>query len=260
MGWFDDDDVQVYDASGTCMDCKYWSNMAWCYTGDATVYAKWTLNAYSILYYNRSYTKFIEQIIPAGTTGTIISDIPKANGYTCIGWSTSFDAHSVEYSAGDSITLTDDIILYPVWRTWTYTLSYDKNGGKGTLPSEKNISGDNGVIVESGNLTGQGAKFVCWNTEPDGSGNIYYPGDLFNEAQDGGTAILFAIYINTEVYAYKNGTIECVEFIEDENCTQPYITKDGCIVAKKFVEHDNEIWISFGIIYAKSFIERVRSY
>lgn len=225
-------------------------------TSSQTLYAQWELNGYTITYEWLQGT-YAEQVIPVNTTGQVLSSIPIRSGYTFLGWCGTSDGETVDYLPGDNIRIDSDIVLYAVWDMWVYYVSFDANGGElGTIPSTLTAFGDNGVVLPETNLYSIGYKFLCWNTEPDGSGNIYYPGDLFNEAQDGGTAILFAIYINTEVYAYKNGTIECVEFIEDENCTQPYITKDGCIVAKKFVEHDNEIWISFGIIYAKSFIEK----
>lgn len=256
IGWFDVDNEQVYDASGNCLNCKYWSDSTWCYDGDITVYAHWTLDGYTITYYDLDGTVFAQQIVPAETTETLFAKVPTHKGLSCIGWSISQGEGAIDYYPGDNITLTSGISLYPVWRLWEYTLHFDANGGKGQVPKDESMDGYAIYTFEESTLTAPGRKFIGWNTESDGTGNMYYPGDYFIDHQDGGTVTLFAMYQNTEIYFYKDGTIECIEFIEEENCSAPYFTKDGNIVALSFIEHDGDIMFEHGTIYAKVFKEK----
>lgn len=62
----------------------------------------------------------------------------------------------------------------------TYTVTYDANGGNGTL-EDQNSPYSPGATVTTLNNTFQrlGYLFNCWNTEPDGSGTGYDEGDTF---------------------------------------------------------------------------------
>lgn len=51
---------------------------------------------------------------------------------------------------------------------------------------------DSAVYINSSEPVKKGYTFKGWNTKSDGSGTTYYPGDLYNETQDGGTVTLYA--------------------------------------------------------------------
>lgn len=267
VGWFDVDNVQVYDVKGNCLNgSKYWSNSTWCYDGDVTVYAHWLLEGYTITFYDfDGTTVFAQQVVPPETTVTLLNQVPTHNGLSCSGWTIMSGAaiiqgegtQTIYYFPGQNITLRSDISLYPIWDLWKYTLHFDANGGMGQVPKDESMDGYYTTYVFTEvSLSGASRKFIGWNTELDGTGTMYYPGDYFTDHQDGGTVTLFAIYQNTEVYFYKDGTIECIEFIEEENCTSPYITKEGNVVALKFIEHDGNIMFEHGTVYAKKFVEK----
>ena len=69
----------------------------------------------------------------------------------------------------------------------TYTVTYNINGGTGTVPVDA-ATYDNGDAVTVLGMTAV-TGFVCWNTKADNSGNAYDVGDTFN------------IYQNTTLYA-----------------------------------------------------------
>lgn len=79
------------------------------------------------------------------------------------------------YETGKSWTwnYTNDITLYAQWAANEYTISYNVNGGKGSVNRvmatyDKDIPLDNG----SG-LSYEGFKFAGWNTKADGSGQQF---------------------------------------------------------------------------------------
>ena len=58
------------------------------------------------------------------------------------------------------------------------SLSYDANGGTGTMES---ITGDVGSksVIEQNGFARSGHTFTGWNTQADGKGTAYKPGDIF---------------------------------------------------------------------------------
>lgn len=71
----------------------------------------------------------------AGDTVTIPWNIPQAEGYTFLGWSTTENATTANYHPNDTVTITDtDISLYAVWRENMVSITYPTSlaGGKVT--------------------------------------------------------------------------------------------------------------------------------
>lgn len=65
-----------------------------------------------------------------GDTVTIPWNIPRAEGYTFLGWSTTENATTADttYEPGAAVTLGDtDISLYAVWQAKNYTITYTPN-------------------------------------------------------------------------------------------------------------------------------------
>lgn len=65
-----------------------------------------------------------------GAITTLSSTIPTRTGYNFLGWSTSDTATTASYTAGESVTLNSDTILYAVWKLKTYIVTI--NAGEGT--------------------------------------------------------------------------------------------------------------------------------
>lgn len=52
---------------------------------------------------------------PFGASTAITDHVPTLDGYTFVGWSTGKSAVEAEYLPGDTITVSGDVTLYPVW-------------------------------------------------------------------------------------------------------------------------------------------------
>lgn len=59
-----------------------------------------------------------------------------------------------------------------------YSLSYDANGGMGTMGAEAGVAGTTVTVAQNG-FTRDNYTFTGWNTQADGKGDAYKPGDSF---------------------------------------------------------------------------------
>ena len=118
----------------------------------------------------------------AGESVTVAENVFTRNNYTFTGWNTQADGKGTAYKAGDSFTLTDkDTVLYAQWSKNApaqVNVSYDANGGTGTM---KSITGDVGskIVIEQNGFARSGYTFTGWNTQADGKGIAYKAGDSF---------------------------------------------------------------------------------
>jgi uncharacterized repeat protein (TIGR02543 family) len=245
------------DASGT--GTSYTAGGTYSKNENVTLYAQWALDTYIITFDNNGGAEgpSSQQINAAG--GVLTIQTPKMTGYTFVGWDTSPDSITPVYLPGDQIFINSNITLYAIWDAWNYILTFDINGGYGTVPADVILLGsDKAIIGDERPLSTGSLAFMCWNTLPNGFGESYYPGDEFSAPIDGGIITLYAMYCNTDMYLNSDGTIECLEFIEDTTCDFPLFKKTGNIIAREFIEHDGEITIKGGLIFAKAFIEKAR--
>ena len=88
-------------------------------------------------------------------------------GYTFQGWATS-SSGSVVYSDGATYSTNADITLYAVWRANTYTITYNANGGEGTMASSTKSYGS-AITLRTNTFTREGYTFKGWATSANGS-------------------------------------------------------------------------------------------
>ena len=118
----------------------------------------------------------------AGESVSVAENGFTLNNYTFTGWNTQADGSGTAYSAGASFTLTaENTVLYAQWSKNApaqVKVSYDANGGAGTMES---VTGDVGseIVVQQSGFTRSEYTFTGWNTQADGSGTAYKAGDSF---------------------------------------------------------------------------------
>jgi uncharacterized repeat protein (TIGR02543 family) len=80
---------------------------------------------------------------------------------------------------GADVTKKNGFIKITITPPAYYTLTYDANGGSGTMAED--ISDANGhVEIAENTFTKEGFTFSAWNTAADGSGTSYAPGDIID--------------------------------------------------------------------------------
>ncbi|MDC7242125.1 MAG: InlB B-repeat-containing protein, partial [Spirochaetales bacterium] len=101
--------------------------------------------------------------------------------YTFSGWSL-IDGGAVDYFPGDSFQFPgSSVVLYAVWSEDSYTVTYDGNGFTGgTLPSAQSSTHADVLALSLNELTRTTYNFIGWNSEADGSGTFYSPGQELN--------------------------------------------------------------------------------
>ena len=106
-----------------------------------------------------------------GTNGMLTTlPTPVRSNYTFDGWFT-------EETAGTEVTaaavFTVNTTIFARWTALpTYTVTYDANGGMGTIAPDNVVQGNN-YIVKANGFIRTGYTFSGWNTAADGSGTNY---------------------------------------------------------------------------------------
>lgn len=136
----------------------------------------------------------------SGTT-TLRANTFSKSDYTFAGWNLDGSA-TVKYTDGQNWNLSNrgNYTLYAVWKK-NIAISYDANGGSGTVPATQNATVYNNTTSQSfkiatNTLTRTNYKFVSWNTKNDGSGTTYQPNDSKSFSK---STILYAIWESTFV-------------------------------------------------------------
>jgi uncharacterized repeat protein (TIGR02543 family) len=162
-------------------------------SGDITLYAQWTTITYTVTYNANggSGTAPSEQTVNAGSSVTVAGQGSLTySGKTFSGWNTSSSGTGTAYTAGASLTVSENITLYAQWeRTATATVYF---------------------ISKTTGYSPSGTKF--------GIGNLQFSGTIFNIAlcsnQDVGSSSVDG------PYTLAPGTYE-VRFVEPNETCRP---------------------------------------
>lgn len=182
----------------------------------AQIYAEDKGNGYKLTL--RRYVQVVAGT--SGFQGTILTinwgsgsvNLYKDNNYAVTdtdlgtyGYGKTYSLNGIEaYYTGSSTYTSTTNISYTV-PTPTYTISYNMNGGSGTIESQKKTYGKDLKLSEV-IPTMTGHNFVYWNTKQDGTGDSYAAGDVY-EANTGATLYAqYEPYTHTIVYNGNGGT------------------------------------------------------
>ena len=171
-------------------------------TAPTIVYAKWTANTPGISYvigesaeWKAEYTAPTEYTV-GDTAGVELPTADKISrtGYDFDYWYITGDEEQKEIEAIPTNS-TEAISLTAKWIPWTKTVTFDVNGGDGSVDAITFKTGD--TIPELPDSTGvtapTGKKFGGWSTKEDGSEKVT---ELTAPTKTNDTAKLFAIWVN----------------------------------------------------------------
>jgi len=113
-----------------------------------------------------------EQVFTYDTLQKITKNTFTKDKYTFAGWNTESDGSGTSYTDEEEIKLTDNLTLYAQWEKETYTLTFDANGGTGTM-NKQVFTYDTLQKITKNAFKKEGYTFTGWNTEKDGSGEMY---------------------------------------------------------------------------------------
>jgi uncharacterized repeat protein (TIGR02543 family) len=99
--------------------------------GNATLYAVWTANTYSVSFNPNGGTgdTMSDQTFTYGVAQDLADNTYTRTGYTFVGWAESSEG-TMQYEDGASYTIgADNATLYAIWEETEYTITYNLNGG-----------------------------------------------------------------------------------------------------------------------------------
>ncbi len=156
------------------------------FTGNAnkTIYAGWYAQGYTISYNSNGGTgSMAADVVKTGGTATIKANEFTKKGYTFAGWTTKNDgtddgynwtgwSGTWNYVDGQYGIANKTLKLYARWTPKSYTISYNSNGGTGTMTSDT-VSTGGKATIKSNTFKRTGYKFVGWTTKSDGTDDGY---------------------------------------------------------------------------------------
>ena len=154
---------------------------------DIVLYAQWCIHSYSISY------DLDGGFYPEGRnnpdiytieTETFTLDNPERDGYEFLGWETSENDEPNKNVSIPKGTI-GDLSFIAIWRPLnSYSISYDVNGCDGSIETTRKSEGESVELASISGISRKGYEFVCWNTEPDGTGKDYNPGCSYEKDED----------------------------------------------------------------------------
>ena len=145
-------------------------------SSDLILFAQWA-NAYTVIYDANGATSGsvptdANSPYASGATVTVLGNTGSLEkidyAFSC--WNTQADGLGTDYNLGGTFNIAANTTLYAKWAV-AYTVSYDKNGGTGTMDNTIN------EIVACTFDAPAGKMFYGWNTQADGNGTSYAVGD-----------------------------------------------------------------------------------
>jgi uncharacterized repeat protein (TIGR02543 family) len=134
---------------------------------DATIYARWTLNTYTVTFNANSGT-----VSPtSGTTGegwTLASlPTPTRTGYTFGGWYTAATGGT---EVTESRVYSENTTIYARWTLITYTVTFNANSG--TVSPTSGTTGNSWTLASLPTPTRTGYTFNGWHTAATGGTQV----------------------------------------------------------------------------------------
>ena len=181
------------------------------FSTNATVYARWSA-AYVITFdagggtvSRDSDTTFATS---SGSGGKLKSypPTPTKSGYTFLGWFFVREDNGQEMAFDESMVFNRNTTLFAKWSSNARSVSFDANGGSGSVPFMTVPAAGSAITLPSGDgLTMAGGyTFGGWNTNSSGTGTNYDAGASYTVT---GSVTLYAKWTNSYVYTGETVTI-----------------------------------------------------
>ncbi len=137
-----------------------------------TLYAQWTANSLTVNF-NSNYPysaggsgSMSSESFTAGTAKALTANAFSDTGYTFAGWGTVPEG-PVVYTNSQSITIYFSVTLYAQWTANSLTVTFDANGGTGSMSSESFTAGTAKTLTANA-FSNSGYTFAGWGTAPGG--------------------------------------------------------------------------------------------
>ena len=180
LGWSTNKDAKKASYSAGAKYVKAYGKS----NSNVKLYAVWEESKYTITYNaNGGSGAPAMQTVGATKTAKLSTTKPTRANYTFLGWSTNKGATAASYQAGAAYNDKKSITLYAVWRTNTYTITYNANGGSGA-PVTQNATINQAVTLSATRPVRSGYTFLGWATKQDATSAQYASGAQYTGSKN----------------------------------------------------------------------------
>lgn len=218
-------------------------------TEPVELYAIWDLDTYEISL--NANTGNGEDILIYVDKNTATLQLPKntftKEGHDFVGWNTKADGTGTSYSDGATIeNIAGNIVLYAQWEAKEYNISFDSNGGEGTLASITAKYGED-VTLPANTFTREHYTFDGWSLTSEGI-VAYEDKAVVSSINDYEDVTLYAVWqINTYTISFDanggTGTMNSISADALSYVTLPEVgfENDGYVFAGWATSKDGEV-------------------
>ena len=193
-------DFVGWNTNASATTAQYSAGGKYTANSGATLYAIWKAKQVAVTFYrnqNGSDNTTATQTFTYGVNNQSFSNKNwSKDGHTLLGWSENRSATDKQYDAYSGVSWdwinskSPNVNLYAVWKANTYTVSYNMNGGSGSIANQTKIYGQD-LILSSTKPTRTGYEFLGWNTNASPTTAQYSAGGKYT-ANSGAT--LYAVW------------------------------------------------------------------
>ena len=245
-GWHQGQATVAYNGSKRFQEgCGYNSSSSGWLESTLDITWKPTLPTYTVAYNaNGGSGAPSSQTKTWGTALTLRTATPTRTGYTFTGWNTKADGTGTNYSAGGSYTANAAVTLYAKWTLNSWTVSYNANGGSGTVSSQTKYYNTALTLASSG-FTKSYYTLDGWATSSGGS--VAY---ALGASYTGNAAL--SLYAHWKINAPGAPTSVSASRNSDSKATVTWTRATGAdtTYSRIYVERktDGGSWVSLGYV------------
>ena len=196
----------------------------------------------------------------SGVTADGVTYNNNVNGSNDSLYAEGYKDHALVTTHGEWIANEDGTTTRDVTKKCTYCgyeengkeyqvkLTYDANGGKGAIDSATGAAGESVTVAENV-FTRNNYTFTGWNTQADGKGTAYKPGDSFTLTDK--DTVLYAqwnklVTVSFDLCGHGGANIPSQTFVSGNKASEPTAPKeDGWVFGGWYTEKGCQYRFSF---------------
>lgn len=153
------------NGSGT----SYANGASYAFNANVTLYAQWTAIPKVVTFDANGGTGSMATQSSSSAANLTPNSFVRT-GFTFGGWNTAANGSGTSYANSASFAFAADATLYAQWTANAKTVTFNANGGTGSMASQSSASAAN---LTPNSLVRTGFTFAGWNTAANGSGVTY---------------------------------------------------------------------------------------
>lgn len=205
-------------------------------TENTTIYAGWTANTYNVTFDLQNGIGGDATVLATYDSAMPQVVVPARAGYQFKGYFDAADGGKQYYNADGSSAAnwdkseseTDSFVLYAQWTANTYTVTFDANGGSGTMEAQT-MTYDTDAKFTKNTLTKEGYLFAGWANEAGADSAAYADEETVRNltANQGETLTLYAVWqpvsycVAFDGNGADSGSMDAQQFTYDKETVLP---------------------------------------